>query len=141
MSNVTEVNQLDDRHLHWKANVGGREQEWAAVIREQVPDEKIIWESEIGSRNAGIVSFEPLAPNRTRVLLQMSYQPEGLVERVGDAIGMLDRSVAQDLENFKHFIEDRGSATGAYRAEIPNPDAPTGHTQGRPFGATPPNEP
>jgi uncharacterized membrane protein len=132
MEHVSEVRQIDDRRLHWKANIAGRDQEWDAVIREQLPDQRIIWDSEDGARNAGIVSFEPLNAGQTRIWLQMSYQPEGLVEHVGDALGTLEREVETDLENFKHFIEERRTPTGAFRGEIHNPDAPGGHTAGHP---------
>jgi uncharacterized membrane protein len=131
MEGVEEVRQLDDRHLHWRANVGGKVEEWEAEIREQVPDEKIVWNSMAGDDNAGWVTFEPVNDAQTRVHLEMSYKPEGVVENVGDALGVFERRVAGDLERFKEFIESRGTETGAWRGEIENPDAPGGHTRGQ----------
>src|SRR5690606_32158128 len=37
MDGVMEVRQLDDKRLHWRAKIGGQEQEWDAEIQEQVP--------------------------------------------------------------------------------------------------------
>lgn len=37
MDGVEEVRQVDDSHLHWVANVGGRRKEWDAEIVEQTP--------------------------------------------------------------------------------------------------------
>src|SRR5690242_5359538 len=45
MESVREVRQIDDRHLHWRAEVGGVEKEWDAEITEQIPDERIAWRS------------------------------------------------------------------------------------------------
>ena len=131
MENVEQVQQLDDRRLHWKAKIGGQEVEWDAEIEEQVPDDKIVWKSLGGAMNAGLVRFNQVGANQTEVHLEMSYEPEGALQKMGDAIGMLDRNVEGDLKQFKTFIEERGVATGGWRGEIENPDAPGGHTRGR----------
>ncbi len=131
MGAVEAVEQIDDRLLHWKANIGGRDVEWDAEIQEQVPDDKIVWRSIDGSNNAGFVSFRPIDSQRTEVHLEMSYEPEGFAETVGDALGFVDGQVKRDLERFKEFIEDRGGQpTGAWRGQLSNPDAPGGHTLG-----------
>lgn len=130
MEGVREVRQVDDKHLHWRADVAGREHEWDAEIREQVPDEKVIWQSISGPTNAGMVKFDALGAEKTRVHLEMSYEPQGVVESAGDALGFLSRRVEGDLERFKAFIEGRGAETGAWRGEIENPSVPGGHTRG-----------
>lgn len=132
MDGVIEVRQLDDTHLHWRAKIGGQEQEWQAEIQEQVPDEKIVWRATQGDGNAGWVTFERVSPEETKVHLEMSYEPEGMLESVGDALGFVDRQVEGDLKRFKSFIEERGGQeTGGWRGEVENPNAPGGHTQGR----------
>jgi len=130
MEGVQEVRQLDDRRLHWKAKVGMKTEEWDAEIREQVPDEKIIWQNTSGSTNAGMVKFQSLGPDLTRVHLEMSYDPEGFIETVGDKLGFMSRRVEGDLERFKDFIESRGAETGAWRGTHQNPSVPGGHTRG-----------
>ena len=118
MEGVEEVQQLDDTHLHWKAKVGGTTKEWDAVITEQHPDQRIAWTNTTGARNAGVVTFHRLADDKTRIMLQLDYEPEGIVENVGDMLGMVSRRVRGDLERFKKFIEDRGQETGAWRGEV-----------------------
>jgi uncharacterized membrane protein len=118
MEGVLEVRQLDDRRLHWRAKVGGREKEWDAQITEQNPDERVAWRSTTGAMNAGVVTFHRMSDNCTRVTLQMEYEPEGAVESVGNALGFPDRTVGKDLENFKRFIETRGVETGAWRGKV-----------------------
>jgi uncharacterized membrane protein len=118
MDAVKEVRQLDDRTLEWTAEIGGQEETWTAEISEQIPDERVAWHAIDGKRNAGVVTFHRIEPAKTRVTLQMEWQPEGAVETAGAAIGADDRQIKGDLERFKEFIESRGSATAAYRGEV-----------------------
>lgn len=118
MDGIEEVKQLDDKSLHWKANIGGKNEEWKAEIDEQIPDKRIAWHSISGARNDGIVTFEPLGPTKTQVMLLLEYDPEGIVETVGDKLGFVTRRVEGDLERFKKFIESRGTETGAWRGSV-----------------------
>ncbi|ACZ40094.1 SRPBCC family protein [Sphaerobacter thermophilus] len=118
MEGVKEVRQIDDQHLQWRAEIGGTEQEWQARIVEQVPDQRIAWHSVAGDENAGVVTFHYIDEDTTRVTLQMGYEPEGLKERLGDALGFMERKVQGDLERFKDFIERRGRETGGWRGTI-----------------------
>src|SRR5690606_25877437 len=86
MEGVEEVRQLDDTHLHWRARIGGKEEEWDAVITEQVPDQRIAWTNTSGARNAGVITFHKLDPERTKLMLQVDYEPEGAVENLGAAL-------------------------------------------------------
>jgi uncharacterized membrane protein len=121
MEGVEEVRQLDDRRLHWRANIGGRVEEWDAVITEQHPDERVAWKNTTGAPNAGVVTFHRLADTKTRIMLQMEYDPQGVVENLGDLLGEVSRRVAKNLERFKEFIEARGQETGAWRGEVERP--------------------
>jgi uncharacterized membrane protein len=118
MEGVQEVRQQDDSRLYWKAEVGGRNKEWYARIIEQVPDQRIAWQSEQGARNGGQVTFEPLDGSRTRIRLNMEYEPDDFSESVGDVLGFVSRRVQGDLDRFKEFIETRGQETGAWRGSI-----------------------
>jgi uncharacterized membrane protein len=118
MEGVESVRQLDDKRLHWRAKVGGKVMEWDAEITEQRPDERIAWTSRRGVHNAGVVTFHRLADNRSKVMLQLAYDPSGVVETVADAVGVVSARVKGDLERFKQFVESRGHETGAWRGEI-----------------------
>ena len=119
MEGVTAVTQVDERRLRWQANVGGKSQEWTAEITEQHPDERIAWRSTSGARSAGVVTFHRLADQKTRVMLQMEYDPQGMVENVGDAVGVVTARVGRDMARFKDYIESRQRETGAWRGDIP----------------------
>jgi uncharacterized membrane protein len=118
MEGVEEVRQLDDRHLHWVATVGGKRKEWEAEVTEQIPDERIAWTARGGDMNAGVVTFHRLNDDETRVMLHMAYEPEGIVEGAGSALGFVTRRVEGDLKRFKEFIETRGVETGAWRGSV-----------------------
>ncbi len=118
MGGVEQVQQLDDTHLRWSAQVAGKHEEWDAQITEQTPDERIAWTATGGKGNAGLVTFESLGGDETRVTVQMDWQPEGVVENIGAAIGMDDHQIAKDLGRFKELIEARGAETGAWRGSV-----------------------
>ncbi len=118
MEGVEEVKQLDDKHLHWCAKVAGKREEWDAEIVHQVPDQQLAWRHQGGAVNMGVVTFTPLEGDRTNVTLALEYEPQGFVEKVGDALGFLSRRVEGDLERFKKFIEERSQETGGWRGEI-----------------------
>lgn len=118
MEGVKSVTQTDNTHLHWVADVNGKTEEWDAVITEQVPDERVAWKSTSGQPNSGVVTFHRLGQDETRVTVQLDWQPQGITEKAGSALGFDDRQVEQDLENFKNFIESRGAPTGAWRGSV-----------------------
>jgi len=118
MEGVKQVQQLDDKRLHWRAEIAGKEKEWDAEIYEQVPDRKIAWRSTSGARNNGMVTFDKTGDNTTMVTLFLEYEPDSTVEKAGDALGFVSRRVEGDLKHFKEFIEKRAKETGAWRGEI-----------------------
>jgi uncharacterized membrane protein len=118
MGGVEQVEQLDDTHLRWAAEIAGKREEWDAEITEQRPDQLIAWRATGGKGNAGVVTFEPLSGNDTRVTVQLDWEPEGVTENLGAAIGMDDRQVSKDLARFKDLIETRGAESGAYRGTV-----------------------
>jgi len=119
MSGVTEVRQLDDLHNHWVVEVGGVRREFDTEITEQRPDERISWTSVGGDvRQAGNVSFQRMDETHTRVTVQLEWEPEGLAEKAGGAVGLDTWQVKTDAERFKDFIEGRNTETGAWRGEV-----------------------
>jgi uncharacterized membrane protein len=130
MEGVEQVQQLDDNHLHWVAKVGGRRKEWDAEIVEQVPDERIAWRSTSGAPNAGVVHFKPQDHNHTLVTLKIDYEPEGAMENIGSAMGVMSGRVKSDLRHFKEFIQHRLTETGSWRGEVHGHDVDRGGSTG-----------
>jgi uncharacterized membrane protein len=118
MKSVKEIRQLDDKHLHWRANVAGEEKQWDSEITEQIPDKRIAWRSVTGVKNDGVVTFHKISDTCTRIMLQMDYTPDGPLEAIGDAMGAVRMETRANLSNFKELLEKRGSETGAWRGKV-----------------------
>lgn len=118
MEGVESVVQEDDATLVWRAQIAGIERTWRSRITEQEPDHSIAWMSTEGTRNNGRVTFESLGPEMTRVNLALDIDPDDMIEKAGDALGIIDRRAQGDLDRFREFIEARSTETGAWRGEI-----------------------
>ena len=108
MGGVKEVRQLDDRRLHWVAEIAG--------VRRRVggldPGAGARTRRSPGRPRAGRPTPAPSGSSRparsTIVSLTLEYEPEGVVEQVGDKLGIVERQVTSDLERFKKLIEEPG---------------------------------
>ena len=118
MSGVKSVTQLDDEHVKWVAEIAGVRRQWNAKILEQVPDKKVSWAATDGATNAGSVTFEDVGGGQTQVHLVLEYEPEGLVEKIGDKLNVVENQAEGDLDRFKAFIESEGYASGAWRGSV-----------------------
>src|SRR3712207_9354979 len=79
-----------------------------AEITEQRPEERVAWTSRGGvAKHAGVVTFHRLDDTKTRVMIQIDWEPHGIVEKAGAALGFDDRQVKADAKRFKEFIESR----------------------------------
>lgn len=119
MKDVTEVRQIDDRHLHWTVDIAGVQREFDAEITEQHPDERIAWRATGDVEQGGVVTFHKLDDATTRVTLQLEMEPQGVAENVADKTGAVSKAAERDMKQFKEFIESRGAATGAWRGDVP----------------------
>jgi uncharacterized membrane protein len=122
MESVKEIRQLDGTHLHWTVELGGQRHEWDAEITEQKPDERVAWRNTDGKENAGVVTFHRIDDDVTRLMVQLDYVPEGVIEKLGDALGAADRRVKGDLKRFKELVEADGYESGAWRGTVERPD-------------------
>ena len=118
MGGVKKVTQLSDDRLEWVAEIAGVRRQWTAKILEQVPDQKVAWAATEGATNAGAVTFEDLGGGQTSVHLSLEYEPEGLLEKVGDKLNVVENQAEADLDRFKAFIESEGYASGAWRGSV-----------------------
>lgn len=85
------MTQAVDTTLHWVAQIGGVRREGDAAILEQVPDENVARAATQGATNAGAVHFAWCGPDQTAVTIHLEYEPEGMVEKAGDMLGVVER--------------------------------------------------
>ncbi|WP_256841175.1 SRPBCC family protein [Ornithinimicrobium cryptoxanthini] len=120
MEGVESVTQVSDTRNHWKVEVAGATREFDTEISEQHPEERIAWTTVGGDlQQAGVVTFHKLDDSSTRVTIQMDWDPQGVLESAGAALGVDDRRVKGDAKRFKEFIESRGTETGAWSGDVP----------------------
>ena len=84
MDGVDRIDQISPTTTHWVTSIGGVHREFDAEITEQIPDERIAWTAVDGPKQAGVVTFHRLDPDTSRIMLQMDFEPEGVVETAGD---------------------------------------------------------
>ncbi|MGW7435210.1 SRPBCC family protein [Streptomyces sp. NPDC054849] len=119
MEGVERIEQRTDTLTRWVTRFGGVYREFDAQITEQIPDERVAWTTVGGEvEQAGVVTFHHLADNKSKVMLQLDYDPDGFAENVGDKLGFVKRQITGDLKRFKEYIEDRGCETGAWRGKV-----------------------
>ena len=101
MKKVETVDTMSDEKTQWQAKIFISRRQWEATILEQVPDSHIVWRSKGAKGHVdGAVSFTPLEPNATRVLLVLEYWPRGLFEYTGNLWRAQGRRARLE---FKHF--------------------------------------
>lgn len=124
MEGIQSVQQLDDTHVQWVAEIGGKSRQWTTEITEQQPDKKVAWKTIDGEvKNDGAVSFEEIAGGQTRVNVEMDVEGDSTAANVAaDLLGVVKRQVRGDLERFKQLIESRDEETGAWRGEVQQGD-------------------
>ena len=127
MSGVERIDQLTDTQLHWKVKIAGVEREFDATVTEQVPDERVAWKSVDGEEHAGVVTFHRLDSDRTRVAVQLDWEPEGFVEKAGAVLQVDDIQIGHDLKRFKELAEQTGGAAEGWRGEVDRAPDSTGH--------------
>ncbi|MEU4566459.1 SRPBCC family protein [Micromonospora sp. NPDC023956] len=102
MKKVENVDQESDGKLTWKAQVFWSHRTWESTIVQQVPDRHIHWRSQ-GEKGSvdGTVSFHAVAPDLTRILVVLEYHPQGFFEHTGNLWRAQGRRVRLEL---KHFV-------------------------------------
>jgi len=118
MHRVTRVSQEDDCSLSFATKIWGKTKEFKAEIETQRPDERIKWKVTEGITHSGVVTFHELAPNLTRIELNIDVDPGSLIEKAARGMRHVKRAVRADLHRFKAFIEMHENETGAWRGVI-----------------------
>jgi uncharacterized membrane protein len=113
MEHVREVRRIGDRETEWTTHAMGVTQRWRARTTEERSPERLAWQAEGDTGMDGVVEFEPIGLDRTRIRVDFDWRGGGLKEGVAHALHIDSASVRKDLENFKRFVEQRAATTPA----------------------------
>lgn len=126
MTGVESIVQKSDTLTDWSVSIAGVEREFEAEITEQHPDERIAWTSVSGEEQSGVVTFHRLEADVTRISLQLTWTPQGVVEKIGALLQVDDIQIDRDLKKFKNLIENNGFESGAWRGDVDRAPDSTG---------------
>jgi uncharacterized membrane protein len=107
MHRVLEVKPAEDEDnkLHMREKIWFWTREWDGEITEQRKNDRIAWKTDSGMQHSGVVSFHKLDDNLTRVMVDMDFYPQGMVEKMASGMRFVKRAVQADLARFKAYVE------------------------------------
>ncbi|MEU0846642.1 SRPBCC family protein [Streptomyces flaveolus] len=129
---VQSVSQSDEIESDWKAKIAFSNRSWKATVREQIPDERIVWDSEGGKGTTrGAVSFHELTPDLTRVVAVVEYYPSGFFEKTANIWRAQGRRLRLDLKHFlRHVTLSDDEDLEGWRGEIRDGEVVRSHEEG-----------
>src|SRR3954452_7424047 len=105
MHRVLNVQQEADDRVAWQEKIWFSKRDWEGRITERRENELIAWKSTKGTQHKGVVTFHKLSDNLTRVMVDMEFEPTGMIEKMGSGMRFVKRAVQADLARFKAYVE------------------------------------
>jgi hypothetical protein len=102
---VLTVEKKDNGRVSWQEKIWFSKREWEGEITERRKNELIAWKTKNGAQHKGVVTFHKLAPNLTRVMVDMEFEPTGMIEKMASGLRFVKRAVQSDLARFKAYVE------------------------------------
>lgn len=119
MHRVLNVEQKKPDKISWSEKIWFSSRQWEGRVTERRKNDRIVWTTKGGMSHKGIVSFHKLSDNLTRVMVDMEFEPNGMMEKMASGLRFVKRAVQADLARFKTFVEMKDAKGIDYR---PNPD-------------------
>jgi uncharacterized membrane protein len=104
MHRVLSVEQKDGK-VSWTEKIWFSTRQWEGEITDRRKNELIAWKSKKGTKHKGVVTFHKLADNLTRVMVDMEFEPTGMIEKMASGMRFVKRAVQSDLARFKAYVE------------------------------------
>jgi uncharacterized membrane protein len=124
MHRVVEVDKRGQDRLRWQEKIWFSERQWEGRITERRKNDRIVWNTTSGMSHKGIVSFHKLDDNLTRVMVDMEFEPNGMVEKLASGLRFVKRAVQADLARFKAYVEMDDARGIEYRSDSDQSDEP-----------------
>jgi uncharacterized membrane protein len=105
MHRVLNVEQEDDKKVSWDEKIWFSSRHWEGEITERKRNKRIAWKTTSGMAHAGVITFHKLDDELTRVMVDMDFVPQGMVEKMASGLRFVKRAVQSDLARFKAYVE------------------------------------
>jgi len=102
---TVEQNEKEQDRVSWQEKIWFSKREWEGRITERRKNELIAWKTTKGAQHKGVVTFHPISDRLTRVMVDMEFEPTGMIEKMGSGMRFVKRAVQADLARFKAFVE------------------------------------
>ena len=116
MHRVLKVEQAGRDKVSWQEKIWFSKRQWEGQITERRKNDRIAWKTVSGMSHRGIVSFHKLDDNLTRVMVDIEFEPNGMVEKMASGLRFVKRAVQADLARFKAFVEMQDAKGIEYRS-------------------------
>jgi polyketide cyclase/dehydrase/lipid transport protein len=115
MHRVLNVERTGRNKLRWEEKIWFSRRQWEAQITERRTNDRIVWKTTSGMSHRGVMSFHKIEPNLTRVMVEMEFEPTGMVEKMASGLRFVKRAVQADLARFKAHMEMEDAKGIEYR--------------------------
>jgi len=105
MHRVRNVKQEEDDKITWDEKIWFSKRQWEGEITERKRNKRIAWKTTSGMAHAGVVTFHKLDDELTRVMVDMDFVPQGMIEKMASGLRFVKRAVQADLARFKAYVE------------------------------------
>jgi uncharacterized membrane protein len=107
MHRVLSVKQEedDDNKVSWEEKIWFSKRQWEGEITERKRNKRVAWKTTSGMAHSGVVTFHKLDDELTRVMVDMDFVPQGMIEKMASGLRFVKRAVQADLARFKAYVE------------------------------------
>jgi|SRR5690349_253921 len=116
MHRVLSVRQKGGDRISWQEKIWFSSRQWEGKITDRRKNDRIAWKTTSGMSHRGVVSFHRLDDNLTRVMVDMEFEPNGMMEKMASGLRFVKRAVQADLARFKAYVEMEDAKGIEYRS-------------------------
>lgn len=126
MHRVLNVREKQGNKVSWQEKIWFSRREWEGEITDRRKNDRIAWKTRSGMSHRGVVTFHKLSDNLTRVMVDMEFEPTGVMEKMASGLRFVKRAVQADLARFKAYVEMEDAKGIEYRASSKSDDEEQG---------------
>jgi uncharacterized membrane protein len=105
MHRVLNVREKQGNKISWQEKIWFSSRQWEGEITDRRKNDRIAWKTKSGMSHRGVVSFHKIGDNLTRVMVDMEFEPNGMIEKMASGLRFVKRAVQSDLARFKAYVE------------------------------------